>query len=415
MMLKKSLCSFLIFFLLCLISGTLSAQSKADLEKKKQQLLKDIELTQQILKETQKNKESTLNQLVTLNKQIITRENLINTIGSQISILDRQINETNRSIDNLRKELKELKKEYAAMIVFAYRNQSNYNKLMFVFAAENFNQAYKRLKYIQQFNQYRRKQADYIIKTEKDLNMQIMELMKRKRAKNVLLLDQQKEKVELSKEKKNQEQVASSLQEKEKQLRKDLRNKQAETRRLDKAIEDIIKKEIEEARRRAEEEAKKAGKPAPVKNSSGFALTPEAQKLSNDFVNNKGKLPWPVAKGVITENFGEHEHPVLKGVMIRNNGIDIKTENGANARAVFNGEVRAVIPIGNKIAVMVSHGEYFTIYSNLKSVVVKRGDKVSTKQVLGSIINDEKENQTEVHLEIWKGSVKLDPADWLAN
>lgn len=406
-------------YLLCLIAILCTiqiiAQTKSELEKRKQQLTKDIEFTSKVLKETQKNKEATLNQLVTLNKQINIRESLINTISSEVRIIEKQIGDINNVINTLQAELAQLKKEYAAMVVFAYRNQSSYNKLMFIFAAENFNQAYKRLKYLQQFGSYRQKQAEYILETQRDLNYRIVELENKKRQKNGLLLDEQKEKVTLSKEKDNQTKIVRTLQDKEKQLKKELQEKQKAAQKLNKAIEDIIRKEIEAARKKAEAEAKARGEKPPAK-SDALALTPEAQKLSADFTSNKGSLPWPVEKGIITERFGEHPHPVLKGVMVRNNGVDIKTNPGSSARAIFSGEVTGVIAIpGGQSAVLVRHGEYVTVYSNLRSVSVKRGDKISTKQLIGTVFTDEKNSETEIHFEIWKGMDKLDPSAWLAN
>lgn len=408
---KYLLCLLLLF---CTIR--LSSQTKTELEKRKQQLTKDIEFTSKMLKETQKNKEATLHQLVTLNKQINIRESLIKTISSELRIIEKHINDINRVINTLKAELAELKKEYAAMVIFAYRNQSAYNKLMFIFAADNFNQAYKRLKYLQQFSSYRKKQAEYILDTQRDLNYRIVELENKKKQKNGLLTEEQKEKVTLSKEKLNQTNVAKTLQDKEKQLKKELREKQQAAQKLNKAIEDIIRREIEAARKKAEAEAKARGEKLPPKGDPGsLTLTPEAQKLSADFTSNKGSLPWPVEKGIIVEGFGEHPHPVLKGVMVRNNGVDIKTTPGASARAIFSGEVSGVIAIpGGQSAILVRHGEYVTVYSNLKTVSVKRGDKISTKQTLGTVFTDEKNAETELHLEVWKGMTKLDPAAWLA-
>lgn len=404
-----------VFILIC-CSSLLFAQSKQDLEQKKKKLAKDIEQTSKVLQETQKSKQVTLNQLVTLNKQISVRESLIGTISTEIRMLDGQIGATNNDIENLRAELAQLKKEYAAMILFAFRNQSSYNKLMFIFAAENFNQAYKRLKYLQQFSEYRQKQATYIEEAQRRLTQKMEELEGNKKVKSGLLQEEQKEKVILGKEKETQQKIANQLQSKEKQLKKQLADKQAQARKLDKAIQDIIRKEIEAARRKAEAEAKAKGTKMPggdKESSSNLALTPEAQKLSADFTGNKGRLPWPVEKGTIIEYFGAHEHPVLKGVQVQNNGIDIKTTAGAAVRAVFSGTVSGVIQIpGGQNAVLVRHGEYVTVYSNLKSVSVKNGQAITTKQTLGTVYTEDELSSME--LQIWKGMNKLNPVDWLA-
>lgn len=391
-------------------------QTKEDLQNKKRQLAKEIEQTTRILKETQRNKKATLSQLNALIKQIQIREKLINTISSEIRVLDGQIGRTNSEIDQLKAELAQLKLEYAAMIRFAHRNQSAYNKLMFVFAAQNFNQAYKRLKYLQQFSEYRQKQARYIEDAQHRLEEKMIELEDNKKVKNTLLVDEQNEKVILGKEKNQQETIAKQLSVKEQSLKKQIAQKQAQAKKLDRMIEDIIRKEIEAARKKAEAEAKAKGTKMPEgskTSSSNLTLTPEAQKLSNDFKNNKGKLPWPVEKGTIVEYFGTHEHPQLKGVMVSNNGVDIKTNPGASVRAVFGGKVSGVIQIvGGLYAVLVNHGEFTSVYANLSSVSVKMGQEIKTKQNLGVVTTEDELSSME--LQIWKGTSKLNPVDWLA-
>lgn len=413
---KKSLL-YILFFSLLLVTDVVfsQSQSKDELQKKKQQLANEIAQTSKILKETQKNKKATLAQLDALRKQIAIREKLINTISSEIRSLEGQIGTTNAEIDQLQMELEQLKREYAAMIRFAFRNQSSYNKLMFVFAAQNFNQAYKRLKYLQQFSEYRQRQAKYIEEAQLKLENKMLELEENKKTKNGLLEEEQEEKVILGREKSQQEKMAKQLSAKESTLRKQLQAKQAQSRKLDQQIQAIIKREIEAARKKAEEEAKAKGqKVSGDKNaSSNLALTPEAKLLSNQFNANRGKLPWPVEKGTIIEYFGTHEHPQLKGVMVQNNGVDIKTSAGANVRAIFNGNVSGVIQIpGGLNAVLIRHGEYTTVYSNLKSVNVKMGQNISTKQIIGTVATEDEISSME--LQIWKGINKLNPTEWLA-
>lgn len=413
---KKNIFIVLVFSMLLGISNLYAqSQTKEDLQKKKQQLANEIAQTSKILKETQKNKKATLAQLEALRKQILMRERLINTISSEIKNLEGQIGTTNSEIDQLQAELEQLKKEYAAMIRFAFRNQSSYNKLMFVFAAQNFNQAYKRLKYLQQFSEYRQRQAKYIEEAQKKLELKREELEVNKKEKNGLLVEEQEEKVTLGKEKSQQEKMAKQLSAKESTLRKQLQAKQAQSRKLDNQIQAIIKREIEAARKKAEAEAKAKGQTVSgdKNSSSNLTLTPEAKALSNQFNANRGKLPWPVEKGTIIEYFGTHEHPQLKGVMIQNNGIDIKTSSGASARAIFNGTVSGVIQIpGGLNAVLVRHGEYTTVYSNLKSVNVKMGQSVSTKQSIGTVATED--DIASMELQIWKGINKLNPTEWLA-
>lgn len=398
----------LLFFMAAFV--VVNAQSKKDLEKKKEKLKKEIELTAKLLEETKASKRVSLNQLVTLNKQIGIREELISTINSEIHLLDKQIGKTAAVIEALESDLDALREEYAKMIVYAYRNRSSYNRLMFIFAAADFNQAYKRLKHFQQYSDYRKKQKLLIEKTQELLAQRKLELEAKRKAKTSLLRNEETEKGQLSKEKTEQVEVLNKLQEKEKKLRDDLKKKQRDEERLNKAIENIIAKEMEAARKRAaaaRAKAKTTETKVPV-------LTPEAQKLSDDFASNRGKLPWPVEKGVITGTFGRHPHPVLSNIIINNNGVDINSSKGAIARAVFDGEVSAVVIIpGAYKAVVVTHGEYFSVYSNLEEVFVSMGDRVITKQSLGRVHTDEEEGKTELHLEIWKGNMKMDPATWL--
>jgi septal ring factor EnvC (AmiA/AmiB activator) len=421
-----------------------NAQNKKELEKKKSQLQSEIKLTNQLLNETKKNKRLSLNQLVTLNKKINVREELINTIGSEINLLGNQISDNQQRINYLQKELEQLKKEYASMIYHAHKNQSNYDKMMFVFSAEDFNQAFKRLKYFQQYGEYRKNQAALIDSTRKKIYNQNKELEVKKEDKNKLLLNEEEEKQELTKEKKEKEKVLTQLQTKEKQLKKELAKKQSDANKLNAAIKKIIDDELKKAREEAREAARlkkkkekeAAAAAAKIENKNITAskstkeiekeaeieaevetvelkLTPEAQKLSNNFAANKSKLPWPVAEGIISSSFGEHDHPVLKGIKVKNNGIDISTKNSASTRAVFDGVVSGVISIpGAGKAVIIRHGEYLTVYSNLASVNVGKGDKVKTKQQIGVVLDGDEE-RSEMHFEIWKGSVLLNPAQWI--
>lgn len=406
------------FILLTLLVGTCFAQapSKEDLQSRKKQLAQEIADTQRILRETQKNKKATMAQLNALVKQIEARERLINTISSEIRLLDNQIGRTDYEIEQLQLELEQLKREYAAMIRFAYRNQSSYNKLMFVFAAQNFNQAYKRLKYLQQFSEYRQRQAKYIEEAQRKLELKMKELESNKEVKSDLLQEEQQEKVILGKEKSQKESMAKQLGAKEQKLKNQITAKQKASKKLDQQIQDIIRKEIAAARKKAEEEAKAKGTKMPNAekgSAANLTLTPEALKLSKEFTSNKGRLPWPVEKGVIIEQFGAHEHPQLKGVMVQNNGVDIKTTSGAAVRAIFNGTISGVIQIpGGLNAVLVRHGEFTTVYTNLKSVSVKMGQQVTTKQNIGVVATED--DLSSVEIQIWKGINKLNPVEWLA-
>ena len=390
---------------LVLFSLTLSAQSKKDLERKKKQLQKEISLTNRLLKETEKNKELSVDELLKLRSKINARANLISTMNVEIRVINKEVNSLEQNIKELENEIGRLKKEYAKIIYYAFKHRNTYDKIMFVFAAKDINQAYKRLKYIQQYTEYRKSQAKAIIDTQVSLKKKIEELQKVKQKNAALILLQEQEQQQLSAERLEQENVVKKLQGKEQELKEKLKKKEEAKRKLQKAIERIIAEEI----RKAREAAKKSGT-----TSKGFPMTAEAKKLSNSFASNKGKLPWPVVKGIITARFGKHPHPVLAGIVINNNGIDISTTKGAMARAIFNGEVSsvAIIPGEGKV-VMIRHGEYLSVYSYMSEVFVKKGDKITTKQDLGVLVNESGKNKTQVHIEIWKGMTKLNPEYWI--
>jgi|SRR4051812_21430060 len=399
---------FILFIAFLLLTNVCfgQKQTKKELENKKKQLQKEIDYTNELLAETKKNKKLSLTQLVTLNKKISVREELISTINTEILVLNRQIKLNNESISNLQKDLSKLKAEYAKMIYYAYKNRDSYNRLMFIFASADFEQAIMRLKYMQQYSDYRHKQAELIMSTQKNLNDKIHDLQLKKSDKGLLLGSQETEKKHLTAEKTEKEQVFSELQDQESTLKKDLEKKKRDAEKLQQAIQRVIERELE----KAQAEATKANKPK----TQRLVLTPEAQQLSTSFANNKAKLPWPVVKGVISEHFGVHPHPLMKDVDINNNGVDITTNNGSLVRAVFEGEVKAVVSMpGAGQFVLIRHGEFFTIYSNLKDIYIKVGDKVKTKENIGSILFDDEDSKTVMHFEVWKGQVKLDPEDWL--
>jgi septal ring factor EnvC (AmiA/AmiB activator) len=281
------------------------------------------------------------------------------------------------------------------------------------------------LKYLQQFSEYRQKQAQYIEGTQKELNVKITELDLNKKQKNEILTDKQKEKRTLGIQKNSKSKVLNSLTSQEKRLKQELTQKQRESSILNRAIQNAINKEIEEARKRAEAEARAAAAKAKSQNkdapdykpvasgSSILAATPESAKLSSDFLGSRGSLPWPVTNGMIIEDFGNHT--IGRNVTTENNGVDIKTAPGSAIRAVFGGEVAVVRNISGSYAVLIRHGEYFTVYSNLKTVNVSRGQKVMLKQNIGTVITDPIDGTTEVHFEVRKGATPMNPASWLSN
>ncbi len=401
---------WLVYILLLFVTPVFSQQSKKDLEKRKEKIQKEIDFTNKQLQIVTKNKSATKEQLEALQKKIKLREQLIGTINGEINALGGQIAHTSSEITSLEDKMGRLKESYASMIRFADKNRNIYQRLMFVFAAADFNQAYKRITYLQEYSRHRKLQAQQIFSTQSALTDKKQELVSRKNEKTSLKLSEQNNKVTLEKEKTQQDQLMKNLTAREQKLRKDLAEKQAAKQKLDRAIESLIRKEIEAARKKAVAAGKKN-----VTSANVFTSSPEALKLSSSFSSNKGNLPWPVEQGAISSTFGEHPHKELKGIMIKNNGIDIQSTKGSNARCIFEGTVSGVITIpGSNKAVIIRHGEYLTVYSNLTDVNVKTGDKVITRQTIGSIGEDDEKERAEIHLEIWKTTTKLDPRIWLA-
>jgi len=381
---------------------------KSNLQEEKTQIESEIAYTNQLLAKTRESRRSSMDGLTILQQKIRQRERLINTIEAELVLINTEIDQTGDSIFVLTNDLKKLKEEYAKMIYYAYRNRGSYDRLVFIFSAENFNQAYRRIKYFQQYGVYRRTQAALITSTQDKLGLKELELERQKDEQQNLLAQQRGEKQHLENERSDVDRAIADLGQKENELRSALRAKERAVAELDKAIADIIAEEIRLAEERARAEAA-------TTTSSGFALTPEEKVLSENFTSNKGKLPWPTERGVVSGTFGEHQHPILPRVKVKNNGIDILTAEGEYARAVFNGEVTRVISVPNfNNVVIVRHGEFLTVYSNLDEVLVSKGQKINTKQQIGRIYTDRNENKTELHFEIWKAKDLMNPSYWLA-
>ena len=411
-------CSLFVFLLLAICSFNSFSQSgdKEALQDKKAKIQKEIKLTNTLLQKANKEKNQSLTTLSTLNKQIQSRQEIIQMLdlevkmaSIQIGNLKQQIQETQQSIVTQQDLLDTLKSEYALMIRHAYLNRNAYDRLAFVFSAQSYNQAFKRLRYLQEYSQFRQKQVEEIQLTEQKLNDELLALKRQK----VLLIVAKNEKTQslkasqieigiLDNEQSSQKNLLFKLRKKEKQLKKELQSKQSLAKELDKQIRKIIEEEIRLAKAKASKE------------SDILALTPEEQELADNFTSNKGKLPWPVERGVIIERFGVQAHPVLRGIETFNNGVKITTEEGAIVRAVFEGTVSRIIDIpGAGKAVILSHGDYFSVYSNLLKVSVKRGQSVLHKEKIGTVLTKTNPKESITELQIWKGSEKMDPSSWL--
>ena len=395
--------TYKVFLFISLICLTLisNGQSLEELRKKKEKTNEQIKYTNRLLEEAKTNEKKTLNKYNILNKQIELRTSLITGINSEVGVLAEFIDQNAWLVSSLNTDLAQLKQEYANMILFAQRNQTNYSKVLFLLSSNSFNQAYKRLMYLKQYTEYRKKQAELILWIHDLMEAKVNRLQNQRTEKETLLQSKKREADQLSKEKNQQGQYLSSLQEKQKDFKKKLHEQQNIEAQLSREIQRIIEEEVKKS--------KKTGKP-------GLQMTPEQKLVSGQFEQNKRRIPWPVERGVITDHFGVHEHAVLKNIQVKNNGIDISTAQGATARCVFAGEVSRVFEIsgGNK-AVIIRHGKYLTVYSNLINIQVKSGQKVGIKQTLGTIATDHDEgDKTVLKFQIWKESNKLDPEDWIS-
>lgn len=405
-------CFFYLFFFFIFSFSFLHAQTKQDLEKKKQNLLNEINEMQKELSATSKSKKLSLTEIKTIQAKITARQKLINNYNGQLNQLDNEITKTNTAIQSLDNDLNELKANYAKMVVYAYKHRSAYDQLLFIFSAESFNDAFRRFLYLRRYSAYRKTQADLIKQTKTTLDGKVTTLETQKKDKTELLAEQQQQKDKLQKEKAEKDNAVKKLTGQEKKIKAGIAAKKKEQEKLNKQIQELIKKEIAAI---AAKNAAKNKSESSSKTSSEIKRTPEVIAMSNSFAANRGKFPWPVEHGIIIESFGSHPHPVLKNVTTKNNGVDIKTNAKANVRTIFGGTVvNVLVNPGYHKAVLIRHGDYFTVYSNLETVTVKANDVVSAKQNIGTAYYDTDEKISMVHLEIWKGITLLDPEDWLA-
>ncbi len=392
---------FIVFLLFLVTFGVHAQKSKTQLQKEKQENLKKIEETERILAETGQQKKNSLGELAALNQRIQQQEGLIRAIQNEISLLNSDISKKSGIINALEDDLGQLKKEYAAMLFATQKASGKLNKLMFLFSSSSFDQLLMRLKYMEQYSAARKDQAEVITRVQSILSDQIKETQNIKDEKSALLSDQLKENHQLANLKGKQSALVKSLEKEEKKLKVELEETRKAVAKLDKLISDIIKEEMERAAREA-----KAAKTTKTVDA--------AVAMSATFEGNKTKFAWP-ASGFISQKFGRQNHPVLKRIILQNDGINIQTKQNEKVKAIFEGEVRAVafIPsIGN--SVIISHGDYFTVYSGLKEVLVNKGQKVSTNQEIGQVLTNG-DGISELRFQIRKNTAPVDPEQWLKN
>jgi murein hydrolase activator len=393
--------SYLFFSLFFLISIFAHAQkSKTQLQKEKQQNLEKIKETEKILAETGEKKENSMGELVAINQRILQQESLMKSIKGEISLLDYDISENNQLIDALERDVKKLKEEYSAMLLAAQKASGKVDKLTFLFSAQSFDQLMMRLKYMEQYGKARQDQAEAIAKVQDILKEQVRVTELKRGEKKNLLNDQIKENNKLTNLKAKQRTIVRSLEKQEKQLRKDIEVTRKAVAELDNLIAKIIKEELERAAREARD-SKTNTRDATV-------------ALSASFADNKNKFPWPVS-GFVSQKFGRQNHPVLKNIVIQNDGVNIQTKQGEDVRSVFNGEVSYVaLTAGIGLTVIIKHGDYFTVYTGLKDIAVKKGDKVTTNQEIGKVLSNA-DGISELRFQIRKNFDALDPQEWLRN
>lgn len=372
------------------------SQTQSQLSTQITQLEKEIAYTNELLNTTLKSSADSYYKIDLIAKQVSRHEKVLTSIQQEINNINRDIDSKQLEIRKKEAELSALKEDYAKMIYYANRNRNNYDKLMFIFASEDFNQAYKRLKYFEQYSQYRKNQVKLINEQQLILDNHIQQLEKDRVEKVSLRLKETQTKENLNHQKVEQQRGLNRLKSKEKNLKSELQKKERQ--------KDALKKEIAKLIAREAEKMKK------------FAQTPEELALSGDFENNQGKLPWPVERGVLFSSFGEHAHPYIKGIKTRNDGIDIATDEGSQARAVFEGEVRSIISVPGtpNYAILIKHGNYFTLYSNITKAYVSPGQKVKARQNLGVIYKDPSDQSTKLQFQLWKSTTKMNPVNWLA-
>lgn len=367
------------------------AQTADELERRVSKLQTEIQTSQKLLQQTSQNKETTLHEIELLQAQIKKRQELVKAYKGQLDGLNKEIKTYQSDIKNLQGELEKNRKEYADLLVISYRNRNNLNNLLFVFSSDDFNQAVRRVRYIRQFNELLKQKMANIETNKTDIKTRIDRSEADKKRVEQLYAQQKKEVDALNKDMKALNNKIAQLKKKEKNLKNEIAKKQKETEALQARIKKIIEEEL--ARRRADASID--------------------TKLAASFESNKGKLPWPVTSGIVTKKYGNNPHPTQPKVVVKNNGIDISTEQGSNALCVFDGQVANVFNTGSTNVVLVRHGTFFTLYANLDKVFVKSGDNVKTGQKLGVIHTGASDNVTSLHFEVWNDKNNTNPESWL--
>ena len=389
----ERLAVFLIAMLICVPS--FAADSVKDLQKKQKKLQQEIEQTNKMLKQTKNDETATLNKLQLTQQNIKNQKKLIRTLDNEITMLDRQMRKLGNTRDSLQRVLDRYKDDYANMIRQSHYARLQQSPLLFLISSNSFQQFARRARYLREFAHFRQQQVYRIEYTQQEISVQNDLLQENKNDKQNALSSRKKEQENLKRDERKQQTMLDKLKTKEKDLTKQLQQQQKKAAELNKKIDDMIRKQTEKA--------------------SKTSLTKEQQLIAGGFETNKGRLPWPVERGMISGHYGKQQHPVYSQVTIDNKGIYIQTTSGMKARAVYKGEVTSCFMVGGTYAVIVQHGNYRTVYSNLSKLNVKQGDKIETKQAIGTIFTDaEQDQKTELYFQIYKDRNILNPELWIA-
>ncbi|MGS4345822.1 murein hydrolase activator EnvC family protein [Myroides odoratus] len=415
---KKTYCTIW-FILLALPLCAQQKETQEQLERRKQQIIIEIKSVQQLLHKEQTKERNILAEIDELNRKVTLNKQLISNVRKQINITNNTIAKNQKEANALAKELEQLKQDYAKTIVTAYKSRSNQSKMMFILSSENFFQAYKRVQYLKQYADFRKQQGEELKEKTVLLNEALAKLEVEKEKQRKLLAEQEANEKNLKEDLAAQQDLVSIVKKDQKKFNEQIKKKQDETKAIDRKIQQLIREAIEEANRKAREAAAKAGKTTTKSTATSsaaatFELTPEGKLVADNFKSNRGKLPWPVEKGYISLAYGDQPHPVQTHLTIHNSGVEITTEANAKARAIFEGEVLQVQVLsgGNK-AVLIQHGDYITVYQNLRDVTVQKGDKVTLKQTIGTI-NTNSSGKTVLKFLLSQNSNIDNPQNWLS-
>lgn len=396
-----------------LITPIYGQSKKAALTNEKKQLEKEIKQQRNLLQQTQKNKKASLREIQLISSQVKKQEKLIHTIHNEIDNLDTAIEANTKAVAILESELETMKKDYAQAVYMAYKYRHVLNKAAFVASAENISQAVRRMRYLQEYTKALDQKMRLIQETQLTLKEKENLLQQNKLEKEQLLMDKNREKAQLDQQKREKNQIVNKLKKQESQIKAEINKKVKRQKAVNAAIDRIIKEEIAKSNAKKSSSSDKSTTSANA-TPAHLKLTPAETALANDFETNKGKLPWPVEKGSIVTPFGPYTHAEVNSVRIPNDGVNIVTGKGSTVRAVFKGTVSGIATIGESKVVIIRHGNYLSVYSNLGEVYVQKGSNVTTKQSIGKVYSESGETTAELHFEIRKESTPLNPSLWIS-